>query len=173
MGITSTYVSITNILRRLYCILKTEKGVQSSAQYIHSLIEASIDPFVIINIEGKITDVNMATEKLSGKDRGSLVGRDFVDLFTDSEYARKANDLVFLQGSVADYPLAFWNVSGQFTEVIFNANVYKNSDGEVQAIFATARDITANKSCLAHTKLLLDASLDAIVSMDQSGMVTD
>jgi sigma-B regulation protein RsbU (phosphoserine phosphatase) len=64
-------------------------------------------------------------------------------------------------------------VSGQVTEVTFNANVYKNSDGNVQAIFATARDITVNKSSLAHTKLLLDASLDAVVSMDQSGLVTD
>jgi hypothetical protein len=43
----------------------------------------------------------MATEKLTGKNRASLIGSDFVALFTYSEYARKANHLVFLQGSVA------------------------------------------------------------------------
>jgi diguanylate cyclase (GGDEF)-like protein/PAS domain S-box-containing protein len=161
------------MLRHLYSILKTEKSFQCLDQYSHSLIEASLDLFVIISIEGKITDVNMATEKLTGKDRTSLIGSDFVDLFTDSEYARKANNLVCLQASVVDYPLAIWNVSGEVTDVILNANVYKDSDGKVQAIFATARDMTLYNKRLAHTKLLLDASLDAVVSMDQSGMVTE
>lgn len=173
MGIKATYVSIINILRHLYSITKAEKGVQTSTQYSHSLIEASLDPFIILSIEGKITDVNMATEKLTGQDRASLIGSDFVDLFTDSEYTRKANDLVFLQGSVVDYPMEIWNISGQVTKVILNANVYKDSDGKALAIFVAARDITVNNKSLAQTKLLLDASLDAIVSIDQSGMVTD
>lgn len=160
------------MLRHLYSILKTKKGIQSLAQYSHSLVEASLDLFVIISLEGKITDVNMATEKLTGKDRASLIGSDFVDLFTDSEYARKANDLVCLQASIVDYPLAIWNVSGQVTDVMLNANVYKDRHGKVLAIFATARDMTLNNKSLAHTKLLFDASLDAVVSMDQHGMVT-
>jgi diguanylate cyclase (GGDEF)-like protein/PAS domain S-box-containing protein len=173
MEIKATYVSRTNILRHLYGILNTVKGVQYSAQYSHNLIEASSDLFVIMSIEGKITDVNMATEKLTGKDRASLIGSYFVNLFTDPEYAREGYHLALLRGSIADYPLAIRNVSGRFTEMIFNADVYKNNDGNVQGIIATAQNITVHNQSLARTKLLLDASLDAIVSMDQSGMVTD
>jgi PAS domain-containing protein len=36
-----------------------------SYRYVRSLIEATIDPLVAINVEGKITDVNLATENYS------------------------------------------------------------------------------------------------------------
>jgi PAS domain-containing protein len=41
---------------------KLEQELRSASFYARSLIEASLDPFVTINREGKITDVNRATE---------------------------------------------------------------------------------------------------------------
>lgn len=41
-----------------------EKKVASS--YARSLIEASLDPLVTISADGKITDVNKATELVTG-----------------------------------------------------------------------------------------------------------
>ena len=35
-------------------------------QYARSFIEATLDPMVVISVEGKITDVNEATVKVSG-----------------------------------------------------------------------------------------------------------
>ena len=60
------------------------------SQYTRSLIEASLDPFVTISLEGKITDVNEASIKITGISRTKLIGTDFSDYFTEKEKAKKA-----------------------------------------------------------------------------------
>src|SRR5690242_11658943 len=46
------------------------------SQYARSLIEASLDPLVTISADGKITDVNEATAKVTGLPREKLIGTD-------------------------------------------------------------------------------------------------
>ena len=46
--------------------LAAEKALQAVSVYARSLIEASLDPLVTISPEGKITDVNRATEEATG-----------------------------------------------------------------------------------------------------------
>ena len=43
-----------------------------SSQYARSLIEASLDPLVTISAEGKITDLNEASAKVTGETRHKL-----------------------------------------------------------------------------------------------------
>ena len=110
-----------------------------------SLIEASLDPLVIISREGKITDVNLATEAVTGVARDRLIGSDFCDYFSEPEKAHAGYRQVFADGLVHDYPLAIRHVSGRLTEVLYNATVFCNQDGEVEGAFATARDVTKQK----------------------------
>lgn len=110
--------------------------------YARSLIEASIDPLVTISNEGKIMDVNESTELITGRTRKDLIGSNFSNYFTEPEKADEGYKLVFENGIVRDYPLSIRNVSGKITEVLYNATVYKNEAGEVQGVFAAARDIT-------------------------------
>ncbi len=110
--------------------------------YARSLIEASIDPLVTISPEGKIMDVNKSTELITGLSREELIGSNFSIYFTEPEKADEGYKLVFEKGIVRDYPLSIRNVSGKVTEVLYNASLYKNETGEVQGIFAAARDIT-------------------------------
>ncbi len=63
-------------------------SVKQASQYARSLIEASLDPLVTISPEGKITDVNGASVKVTGVSRGKLIGTDFSDYFTEPEKAR-------------------------------------------------------------------------------------
>ena len=44
-----------------------------------------------------------------------------------------------------DYPLTIRHVSGSTMDVLYNATVYRNEAGEVQGVFAAARDITERK----------------------------
>jgi signal transduction histidine kinase len=46
---------------------------------------------------------------------------------------------------VKDYPLAIRHKSGKITHVLYNATVYKNEKGEIQGVFAAARDVTELK----------------------------
>ena len=119
-----------------------EQLTNASLQYSRSLIEASLDPLVTISAEGKITDVNRATELVTGVDREKLINSDFADYFTDPEKARASYELVFSKGYVTDYPLAIRHVSGKITDVLYNASVYVDPNGKVNGVFAAARDIT-------------------------------
>jgi PAS domain S-box-containing protein len=124
---------------------KAEEALKRSSLYTRGLIEASPDPLVTISPEGKITDVNRATELVTGVPRKKIIGRDFSDYFTDPVKAREGYEEVFKKGSVRDYPLAIRHVSGKVTDVLYNATVYRNEAGEVQGVFAAARDITQRK----------------------------
>ncbi|PKN19121.1 MAG: hypothetical protein CVU71_10100 [Deltaproteobacteria bacterium HGW-Deltaproteobacteria-6] len=114
--------------------------------YARSLIEASLDPLVTISPEGKVMDVNASTELITGRTRQELIGSNFSTYFTEPQKAEEGYKLAFEKGIVRDYPLFIRNVSGQVTQVLYNASLYKNEAGEVQGIFAAARDITKLKS---------------------------
>ncbi len=124
---------------------QAEKELQAASLYARNLIEVSLDPLVTISADGKIMDVNQATERATGISRGNLIGSDFSDYFTEPEKARGGYKEVFSQGFVRDYPLAIRHTSGRITHVLYNATVYKNEAGDVQGVFAAARDITERK----------------------------
>ena len=124
---------------------QAEKSAQAAAQYARSLIEASLDPLVTISAEGKITDVNTATEQVTGVPRDKLTGSDFADYFTAPEKAREGYQQAFTQGFVTDYPLTIRHVSGKTTDVLYNASVYRDGSGHALGVFAAARDITERK----------------------------
>ncbi|MDP4193267.1 MAG: PocR ligand-binding domain-containing protein, partial [Bacteroidota bacterium] len=124
---------------------KAEEALRLSNLYNRSLIEASLDPLVTIGHDGKITDVNSATEKVTGYPRNYLVGTDFSDYFTEPEKARKGYQQVFKDGKVWDYPLEIKHKDGHVTPVLYNASVYRDENGKVIGIFAAARDITLRK----------------------------
>ncbi|MDP2771342.1 MAG: PAS domain S-box protein [Giesbergeria sp.] len=122
-----------------------EERLRTVSLYNRSLIEASLDPLVTISAEGKITDVNRATEAVTGRSRSELIGTDFSDYFTEPDKAREGYQQVFLRGSVTDFPLALRRRDGHVTEVLYNASVYQGENGEVLGVLASARDITERK----------------------------
>lgn len=99
----------------------------------------------ITSAQGKITDVNQATEDATGCARAELIGSDFSDYFTEPQEARNGYRQVFTEGFVRDYPLAIRHKDGAITDVLYNATLYKNEQGQVQGVFAAARDITERK----------------------------
>lgn len=123
---------------------RTRELVAASA-YNRSLIEASLDPLVTIGRDGKITDVNAATEAATGRSRGELIGTDFSDYFSEPEKARAGYEQVFRDGSVRDFPLELRRLDGKLTSVLYNASVYSDEGGDVIGVFAAARDITEQK----------------------------
>jgi len=119
--------------------------LQDLNAYNRSLIEASLDPLVTIDDEGKISDVNSATEKVTGYLRQELIGSDFSDYFTETEKARDGYRRVFKEGLVRDYPLEIRHRRGHITPVMYNATVYHDQSGNIHGVFAAARDITELK----------------------------
>ena len=145
-----------------------ENKLRSNLLYTRSLIEVSLDPLVTISADGKITDVNKATEKVTGFAREHLIDSDFSDYFTNPDLARAGYLETFSKGHVSDYYLVIKHLDGHLTDVLYNAVVYKNEKGEIAGVFAAARDITERKQ--AETELRIAAT----VFESQEGMlITD
>jgi PAS domain S-box-containing protein len=152
----------SSLNQMLDVLARDEEQLRTASLYTRSLIEASLDPLVTISPEGKITDINQATEKVTGRSRTELLGTDFSDYFTEPDNARAGYQQVFQEGSVTDYSLALRHRDGHVTDVLYNASVYRNEAGKVLGVFAAARDVTERNKAeisLRESEALLQATM--------------
>jgi PAS domain S-box-containing protein len=152
---------------------RAEEALRVAGAYNRSLIEASLDPLVTIGPDGKITDVNAATESVTGYSRGELIGTDFSDYFTKPESARAGYQQVFKEGLVRDFALEIRHRDGHITPVLYNATVYRDDVGHVVGVFAAARDVTAQKQASQYARTLIESSQDPLVTISADGKITD
>ena len=143
-----------------------------ASQYARSLIEASLDPLVTVSPEGKITDVNEGSNKVTGISREKLIGTDFSDYFTEPSKAREAYQQVFDKGFVTDYPLTIRHKDGRLTDVLYNASVYKDGRGNVLGVFAAARDVTAQKNAEAQVAEQRTQELERLAELERFKKLT-
>jgi PAS domain S-box-containing protein len=107
---------------------------------------------VTIGPDGKIADVNKATEAATGIPRERLIGTDFSAYFTDPAAASRGYRKVFSDGEVRDYALTIRHVSGRTIDVLYSATVYHDEAGRLLGVFAAARDVTERKRAEAELK---------------------
>lgn len=131
--------------QRAEALMVANRQLLQANAYNRRLIETSLDPLVTIDASGKITDVNRATEMVTGYPRDNLIGKDFFAYVTEPDRARLGYEQVFREGSVKDYALEIRHRNGTVTPVLFNASVIRDDSGEVLGVFAAARDITEHK----------------------------
>jgi PAS domain S-box-containing protein len=156
-------------------LVTNEERLRAASLYTRTLIEASLDPLVTISAEGKITDVNRATEEVTGRTREELIGTDFSEYFTEPERARQGYQQVFLHGAVTNYPLALRHRDGRVFDVLYNASLYRNEAGQVLGVFAAARDMTGQKRAEAarmQLAAIVESSSDAIIGKTPEGIIT-
>lgn len=115
---------------------------EATSRYARSLIEASQDPLVVIDIEGRVSDVNSAMERIIGREREALKAGFFADLFVDPERARGGCDSVYVSGAIHDLELHLRRSDGNVAEVLCNASQYHDAAGNVLGVVATVHDIS-------------------------------
>jgi len=141
-GAQGDLVGLRWLLRDISERKRAEEALRLASAYNRRLIEASLDPLVTIGPDGKITDVNSATEAITGRSREELIGTEFLEYFTEPQKARAGYQQVFRDGLVRDYALEIRRRDGRVTPVLYNASVYRDDAGQVVGVFAAARDIT-------------------------------
>ncbi len=115
----------------------------NKSQYTRNLIEASPDPFIVINEQGKITDMNEAFLKATDKTRKQLLHTEFSLYFTDPKKACEVYQEVFKKGFVFNYPLTI--IDHTNTEVTFNGATYKDDNGNILGAVVVARVVTEQR----------------------------
>ncbi|KUG21280.1 MAG: PAS domain S-box protein [Methanomicrobiaceae archaeon] len=170
------------IIEQLYDITASRRTAEALARanaYNRSLIEAGLDPLVIIDREGMITDVNAAAELVTGRRRDELIGTEFSGCFTDAARAEAAYREVFREGRIRDYELEILQRDGRTTPVLLNASVFRNEDGAIAGVFAAARDITERKQAEAalregeaRYRRLVENLNEGIWVIDPGGIIT-
>ncbi len=117
--------------------------------YANSLIEASLDPLIVIDTTGKITDMNKATSDIMGVPRENIKNSKFFNYFTEPKKASEFYKKVFSNGSITNAPLTIRHKNGRLTDVTFNGSVYKDSHDAVHGIVMVGRDVTEQKRITA------------------------
>ncbi len=180
VGAVAINTDITEQKRIQTVLAEQEQDSRRASLYARNLIEASLDPLVTISPEGKITDVNEATELATGVSRRQLIDSDFSNYFTEPDRARAGYQQVLAQGLVRDYPLTIRHASGGAADVLYNASLYRDEAGDVKGVFAAARDITERKRAeeeshraSLYARSLIEASLDPLVTISPEGKITD
>jgi PAS domain S-box-containing protein len=171
---------LSTIARDISERLKAEEQLAQAYAYNRNLIEISPDPLVTIGADGKIQDVNQATEVATGYSRDHLIGTSFSSYFTEPHNAEKGYEQVFSEGMVRDYPLKMRHKDGHTTCVLYNAVVYRDEHGEVQGVFAAARDMSWRikveqelARAKAYNQTLIEISPDPLVTTDADGKIQD
>jgi PAS domain S-box-containing protein len=148
--------------------------------YNRGLIEASVDGLVTVDQSMTITDVNETMCRMAGRRRNQLIGSPFADYFTEHGRAEEGVRLTFKEGAVTNYVLTLHAADGHDIPVSFNAAVFRDTQGEVRGIFASARDIAAQKQLEAqlqgaqsYTRSLIESNIDALMTTDALGIITD
>ncbi|HYY89811.1 MAG TPA: PAS domain S-box protein, partial [Chloroflexota bacterium] len=157
-----------------------QRQLAEERAYNRGLIEASVDGLVTVDASLTITDVNDTMCTMTGYRREELIGTPFPEYFTDSHGAVAGVRQTLDQGAVTNYELTLRSKDGTERVVSFNAAIFKDEDGSVRGIFASARDIT-NQSQLqrqlaeeqAYNRGLIEASVDGLVTVDASLTITD
>src|SRR5690242_13151719 len=146
--------------------------------YNRGLIEASVDGLVTVNEEMAITDVNATMSQMAGRARSQLVGSAFPSYFTEPARAAEGVRLTFKENSVTNYVLTLQAAGGKQIPVSFNAAVFRDPKGNVRGIFASARDITAQKQLEGqlqasqfYTRSLIESNIDALMTTDSLGEI--
>jgi PAS domain S-box-containing protein len=148
--------------------------------YNRGLIEALVDGLVTVDREMRITDVNKRLCRMVGRQRDQLIGSAFPDYFAEREQAIEGVRLTFEAGEVTNYVLTLQAADGGRIPVSFNAATFRDSDGQVWGIFASARDITDQKVLegqlrdnQAYARSLIESNIDALMTTDPLGIITD
>lgn len=172
-GIFASVHDVTN-QARLQAQLSEERA------YNRGLIEASLDGLFTVNPDGFLTDVNEQMCRLTGYDRAQLVGSSFKHYFTEPERVGQVVKKTFVNGAVTNYELELRTKSGRRAILAFNATVFRDAEGRVQGIFASARDISEQARLQQeldeqqlYNRSLIEASADALFAIAPDGLITD
>ena len=142
---------------------RLQEELRQSASYARNLIEATPDPIIVVERNGRVIDVNRATEFVSGLSRDRLIGLDFSVCFKDAQSAHDALQQSLTDGQVINRYLNFARPDGTCIEVSCNITRRSDADSGTGEAFIVAHDITDMRQI--QLSLQFQADSDALTAL--------
>ena len=140
LGVTSSFTDVTDLI-----IAEEEKA---RAVTTNAVLEAMGDGLVVLNMEGRITAVNRAFERMTGFSREELIGIFGANFITNIIKIEKDEDAIVkikesIEGTTDPYgAIILQKKSGEEVPTAITASYMRGEGGEPRAIITTFKDIS-------------------------------
>jgi len=116
-----------------------------SKDYLDNIIGSMREALMVLNPDGSIVRLNMATRFLLGYDEAELVGRALGQVLDEPGAPNATLGSILRDGSVSSVEKICLAKDGKKIPVLFSASVMQDADGEVQGIVCVAQNIADRK----------------------------
>ncbi len=159
---------------------QTEESLRQSEEKYRSVMEASGEPIVVYDEDGRVVYLNPAFTRVFGWTLEELLGEKtpYVPEENWPETNIGIREVLTNPQGFYSYESRRYNKNGEILDVIISASAYRDRDGLYQGMIANLRDITARKhaeQALRESeekyRSVMEASGEPIVVYDTEGRV--
>jgi PAS domain S-box-containing protein len=182
-------------LLRLYESTKiAERGARESARLVRTIIDSAPEAFVAMDVDGKIRDWNYEAERVFGWHRDEVLGKNLAETVIPERYREaqrhgllhylatgespllnRRTELVALHRDGHEFPVELALVAHrQEASCLFFAFLHDISERKrtEEALRQAHHDLQKRgEHSEARTQAILDAAVDAIITIDEAGIV--
>lgn len=121
--------------------------LQEQLSFMQKLMDSIPNPVYLKNRQGLYQGFNKAFEAACGLTRDKILGHsiDEVFPFSNNEYIREMDEVLFSKGGIQEYETCMTYADGSKHDVIINRASYTKNDGSLEGVVGVILDITDRK----------------------------
>ncbi|MBN1881900.1 MAG: PAS domain S-box protein [Deltaproteobacteria bacterium] len=155
-GAAADLVFVRDITERV----KAEEALRESEEKLRNIFESSQEVIFVTGLDGSISTINPAGERLLGYSREELLTMNSLDFYAEAAKREKAIELMSRYGYVKDFEIRIVTHGDTLLECLLNATAIRNREGKVVAFQGSLRDITERK--LLELQLINSQRMEAV-----------
>ena len=153
------------------------KKERKTRRFLENIVDRSIDPILVTDLQGRINFVNRGAEEMFGRSKDKILGKKISDFYSGGTgEAQKIMKNLARRGKLSNYETEFIGKRGKLVSVILSATLLRDNKGNPIGTLGISREVTEYKNLLNHVtqteksyQKLFEAVNDAIFSLNRAG----
>lgn len=148
--------ALHNALDRVKVLLQKSKArekelekltgdLERTSGYLQTLMDSMSDMLIATDTMGKVTEVNQAAVRMSGREKPELMGASYATLFRQPELAHEVLRRTLQEKELFDLELELQGPAGLVIPLLLNTSVLVDESAVVFGLLFSARDISELK----------------------------
>ncbi len=145
---TEQGVLVSSTIRDITRRRETESALARERAFLDSMIQTAPTAVLVLDLEGRVQQMNPYLEQLSGYTSPQVVGTDWFETFVpedERESIRGVFDTTVAQGSNAGHTNALLTAGGERRQVEWLARTLTDSGGDAVSLLCIGRDVTTQR----------------------------